>query len=165
MATWTAWHQAAGADAADTRRRGPRGLVVLAVLMAVSRASVAGAQGPPTQLVLPLLATLALGRSMFDLHASDGMGSAPGYARGGVPAKPRFIPSFLSIPDLYAVDVTDRDPPQFAAPVDRSKMLSLNLLPRSLSRDRSLSVVYDTESLPAFHDTSRLLRLEFEVDF
>src|SRR5262245_16830265 len=164
MATWASWH-AAGARRADSGRRPPRGGLVLAALFAVSNATVAVAEGPPTQLVLPLLATLALGRSVFDLRVNNGITGRPGLAPGGVPAKPKFIPSFLSIPDLYAVDVTERDPPQFAAPVDRSKMLSLNLLPRSLSRDRSLSVVYDTESLPAFHDTSRLLRLEFEVDF
>ena len=63
------------------------------------------------------------------------------------------------------MDVSDRDPPRFAAPVDTSKMLSLNLLPRSLALNRSLSVVYDTESLPALRDSSRLLRLEFELDF
>jgi len=166
MATWTAWHPG-GARAAVARRRAPHGLVVLALLaLGTLRAGVAVAgEAPPTQFVLPLLATLALGRSVFDLRANNGITSAPVFARGGVPAKPNFVPSFLSIPDLYAVDVTDRDPPRFAEPVDRHKQLSLNLLPRSLSSDRSLSVVYDTENLPAFRDTSRLIRLKFEVDF
>jgi hypothetical protein len=142
---------------------------MLAVVLASFRATGAAAEGPPTQLVLPLLATLAIGRSMFQLQVShevsDTVAHQLGFARGEVPAKPTFIPSFLTIPDLYAVDVTDRDPPRFAAPVDSDKMLSLNLLPRSLSVNRSLSVVYDTESLPAFRDTSRLLRLELELDF
>jgi len=164
MATWTAWHPG-GAQVADTGRRKLRGVLMLAVLLATFRVTGAAAEGPPSQLVLPLLATLALGRSMFQLQMTDTATPRLGFSRGEVPAKPTFIPSFLSIPDLYSVDVTDRDPPGFAAPVDTSKMLSLNLLPKSLSVNRSLSVVYDTESLPAFRDTSRLLRLEFEVDF
>lgn len=164
MATWTAWHPG-GAQVADAGRRKLRGALMLAVLLATFRATGAAAEGPPTQLVLPLLATLALGRSMFQVQMTDTATPRLGFAPGEVPAKPTFVPSFLTIPDLYSVDVTDRDPPRFAAPVDSSKMLSLNLLPKSLSVNRSLSVVYDTESLPAFRDTSRLLRLEFEVDF
>jgi hypothetical protein len=129
---------------------------MLALLLATVRASVAGAQVPPAQLVLPLLATLAMGRSVYELQMTDTITHPLGFARDQLPGKPTFIPSFLSIPDLYSVDVSDRDPPRFAAPVDTSKMLSLN---------RSLSVVYDTESLPALRDSSRLLRLEFELDF
>jgi hypothetical protein len=138
---------------------------MLALLLATVRASVAGAQVPPAQLVLPLLATLAMGRSVYELQMTDTITHPLGFARDQLPGKPTFIPSFLSIPDLYSVDVSDRDPPRFAAPVDTSKMLSLNLLPRSLALNRSLSVVYDTESLPALRDSSRLLRLEFELDF
>jgi hypothetical protein len=139
---------------------------MLAVLLAILRGSVADAMGPPpVHLALPLLATLAMGRSFYELRMTDTVGHPLGFARDQLPAKPTFIPSFLSIPDLYSVDVADRDPPRFAAPVNSSKMLSLNLLPRSLSRDRSLSIVYDTESLPAFRDSSRLMRLEFEIDF
>jgi hypothetical protein len=138
---------------------------MLALLLATLRASVAGAQVPPAQLVLPLLATLAMGRSVYELQMTDTITHPLGFARDQLPGKPTFIPSFLSIPDLYSVDVSDRDPPRFAAPVDTSKMLSLNLLPRSLALNRSLSVVYDTESLPALRDSSRLLRLEFELDF
>jgi hypothetical protein len=164
MATWTAWHPD-GAHVADAGRRKLRSALMLAVLVVTLRATGAAAEAPPSQLVLPLLATLALGRSMFQLQMDDSVMPRLGFARGEVPAKPTFIPSFLSIPDLYSVDVTDRDPPRFAAPVDTSKMLSLNLLPKSLSVNRSLSVVYDTESLPAFRDTSRVLKLEFEVDF
>jgi hypothetical protein len=138
---------------------------MLALLLATLRASVASAEGPPAQLVLPLLATLAMGRSVYELQMTDTITHPLGFARDQLPGKPTFIPSFLSIPDLYSVDVSDRDPPRFAAPVDTSKMLSLNLLPRSLALNRSLSVVYDTESLPALRDSSRLLRLEFELDF
>jgi hypothetical protein len=163
MATWTAWHPV-GAHAADAGSRQTLRLLMLAVL-ATLRASVADAAGPPAQLVLPLLATLAMGRSVYELQMTDTIAHPLGFARDQLPAKPTFIPSFLSIPDLYSVDVTDRDPPRFAAPVDSSKMLSLNLLPRGLALDRSLSVVYDTESLPAFRDASRLMRLEFELDF
>jgi hypothetical protein len=164
MATWTAWHPE-GAHGANVRHGQSRRVLTLAVLLVAFRASAGNAEGPPTQLVLPLLATLAMGRSMYEFHVSETLANPFGFARGELPAKPTFIPSFLTVPDLYAVDVTDRDPKRFAAPVDRSKMLSLNLLPRSLSVDRSLSVVYDTESLPALRDSSRLLRLEFEVDF
>lgn len=164
MATWTAWHPG-GAHTADAGSRHSRRLTMLAVLLATLRAGVADAAGPPVQLALPLLATLAMGRSFYELRMTDTIGHSLGFARDQLPAKPTFIPSFLSIPDLYSVDVTDRDPPRFAAPVDSTKMLSLNLLPRSLALNRSLSVVYDTESLPALRDSSRLLRLEFELDF
>jgi hypothetical protein len=44
-------------------------------------------------------------------------------------------------------------------------MLSPNRAPRSLALDRPRPVVDDTESLPALRDSSRLLRLEFELDF
>lgn len=164
MATWHAWHPG-GAHAAAAGARQSRRILMLALLLATLRASVAGAQVPPAQLVLPLLATLAMGRSVYELQMTDTITHHLGFARDQLPGKPTFIPSFLSIPDLYSVDVTDRDPPRFAAPVDSSKMLSLNLLPRSLALNRSLSVVYDTESLPALRDSSRLLRLEFELDF
>ncbi|HJW70809.1 MAG TPA: hypothetical protein VJ829_15770 [Candidatus Binatia bacterium] len=164
MATWTAWHPDRG-HGANVRHGHSRRVLTLVVLLVAVRASTGNAEGPPTQLVLPLLATLAMGRSVYELHVRETSAHAFGFARGDLPAKPTFIPSFLTIPDLYAVDATDRDPKRFAAPVDRNKMLSLNLLPRSLSVDRSLSVVYDTENVPALRDSSRLLRLEFEVDF
>jgi hypothetical protein len=164
MATCTAWHPDRG-HGANVRHGQSRRVLTLAVLLVAVRASAGNAEGPPTQLVLPLLATLAMGRSVYELHVSETFAHPFGFARGDLPAKPTFIPSFLTIPDLYAVDVTDRDPKRFAAPVDRNKMLSLNLLPRSLSVDRSLSVMYDTENVPALRDSSRLLRLEFEVDF
>jgi len=164
MATWTAWHPD-GAHEANVRHGHSRRVLMLTVLLVAFQASAGNAEGPPTQLVLPLLATLAMGRSVYQLHVSGSSAHPFGFARGELPAKPTFIPSFLTIPDLYAVDVSDRDPRRFAAPVDRNKLLSLNLLPKSLSVDRSLSVVYETESLPALSNTSRLLRLQFEVDF
>jgi hypothetical protein len=138
---------------------------LLMIVLGILHSDVATAEGPRVDLILPLIATLTLGQSV--LAVAGGGATADRLAPLGqtVPREPGFIPGFISIPDLYAVDVAEREAPRFAEPVDRSKKAALNLLPRSLSAGRSLSVIYDTESLPAFRDSSRLLRLDLELDF
>ncbi len=81
------------------------------------------------------------------------------------PWRPSFLPASFAIPDLYAVDPGDRDPPVFAAPVDGTRYGALNLLPRRMGRLRALSLVYERESLPGPGDSSSLIRLELEVGF
>jgi hypothetical protein len=137
---------------------------LLMIVLGILHSDVATAEGPGVDLILPLIATLTLGQSVLAV-AGGATADRLGALGQTVPRKPGFIPGFISIPDLYAVDVADREAPRFAEPVDRSKKAALNLLPRSLSAGRSLSVIYDTESLPAFRDSSRLLRLDLELDF
>lgn len=140
---------------------GGRVMLVVVVIASLRTHATAG-DVPPPQLVLPLLTTLALGRSVVDLHLGGGRGSVATLVSQG---KVSFLPSNLTIPDLYAVDVADRDAPRFAAPIDRDTYLRLNLLPARFSDGKALSVIYDTETLPALGDNRRLLRLELKLKF
>jgi hypothetical protein len=144
------------------RSAGPglRGLIVALVALALRGHAVAG--GPPSvHLALPVLTTLALGRSVLDVAS----GEEPLGFRAQARAALSFLPSALRVPDLYAVDVADRDPARFAAPIDRTTYAAFNLLPRSLSAGRSLSILYATEGVPAMRKTSALFGLKFAVDF
>jgi len=116
------------------------------------------------QLLLPLLTTVALGRSFVEKHAGNGV-TEPGAPRLSGRQVLRYLPSLLTVPDLYAVDVAEREPHRFAAPVDRTTYLSFNLLPSRLLGGSSLSLSYATESLPAMRETGRLLRLKFQCEF
>jgi hypothetical protein len=148
------------------RKAGARGgaLALALVLAVLSGRQAAAADAPPVHLLLPLLTTVALGRSIADKPFDRG---AMRYLESlrGMRATPTLLPRFLWIPDLYAVDVADRDPRRFAEPVDRDTYFKLNLLPSSLSESRALSVVYDRESLPALGASSNMLRLELRLDF
>ncbi len=115
-------------------------LVSTTLVVVLLRASSAWADGPP-QLLLPLLAALAMGRSALELHATSKEATIPGAPRLG------FIPSAIRIPDLYAIDVAERDPRRYAEPVDRDNQVALNLLPRR-HRGMMLKLSYDTEELP-----------------
>lgn len=110
------------------------------------------AESASPQLLLPLLGALAVTRSAFLLQ-----GSRPQTA-----ALRRLLPDSLHIPDLYALDV-DRDPPRFADPVDRDKLVSFDLLPRPV-RGAMLSLSYDDEST-RIGESSKLFRLVFELRF
>ena len=137
------------------------GLAAAAVL-ATSTPAVAGGE-LPAQLILPVLASVALGRSVTSAAAR-----VPG-DRTGIIGRSTFLsllPASLTIPDLYAVDVAEREPQGFATPVERKSYGSFNLLPARFAGDsRSLSVGYATESPPAMRDTSSLLRVWFELRF
>ena len=145
-----------------TRSAGRGVQCMITALVALALRGHASAAGPPPiHLALPVLTTLALGRSVLD--------GAGGEESLGFRARARaalsFLPSALRVPDLYAVDVADRDPARFAAPIDRTTYLSFNLLPRRLSVGRSLSILYATEGAPAMRKTSPLFGLKFSVDF
>jgi hypothetical protein len=137
--------------------------IVLAVL--TLRGNVAASQVPPAHLVLPLLTTLAFGRSFLEMRLNAGVSEPPGAFRDRARAALGFLPASLTIPDLYVVDVAEREPRRFAAPLDRTTYGSFNLLPARLSGGRSLSAKYSTESPPAFGESQMLLRLVFEVKF
>lgn len=117
---------------------------------------------PPIQLALPLITTLALGHSFMEARL-DGDGRA-GF-RDRARAALGLLPAALRVPDLYVVNITERDPAPFAAPLDRTTYASFNLLPRRFSQGRSLSVLYATEGVPALRATSTLFGLNFSLDF
>lgn len=77
----------------------------------------------------------------------------------------RLLPASLAIPDLYAVDVGEREPPRFAAPLDETGYGAINVLPAPLRRGRALSLGYLTETPPLAGDSRWRLRLSFEVRF
>ena len=135
--------------------------MITALVALALRGHASAAGPPPIHLALPVLTTLALGRSVLDGTADEESLGFRARARAAL----SFLPSALRVPDVYAVDVADRDPARFAAPIDRTTYLSFNLLPRRLSVGRSLSILYATEGAPAMRKTSPLFGLKFSVDF
>jgi len=133
-----------------------------AALVALALRGHAAAGGAPSiHLALPVLTTLALGRSVLDVAGDE----QPLGFRARARAALSVLPSALRVPDRYALDVAARDPASFAAPIDRTTYVSFNLLPRRLSANRSLSILYATEGVPALRRTSPLFGLKFSVDF
>lgn len=126
--------------------------MLLAVGIGAAVPGRAYAESASPQLLLPLLGALAVTRSAFFLHTS----------RPPAAAFRRMLPDSLHIPDLYALDV-ERDPPRFADPVDRDKLVSFDLLPRPV-RGGMLSLSYDDEST-RIGESSKLFRLVFELRF
>jgi hypothetical protein len=149
---------------APSRRpvRGITHITVAALLLVASRGSAAAGGAPPIQLVLPLITTLAVGHSFMEAQLD---GDGPAGFRNRARAALSFLPAALRVPDLYVLDITDRDPPPFAAPLDRTTYASFNLLPRRYSQGRSLSVLYATEGVPALRNTSTLFGLKFSLEF
>ena len=144
---------------ARSARHGTQCLIAALVALALRGQAIAG-EPPPIHLALPLLTTLALGRSALDVANGDKSVGFRARARAAL----GLLPSALHVPDRYAVDVTDRDPARFAAPIDRTTYASFNLLPRRFS-GRSLSLLYATEGVPAMRKTSPLFGLKLSVDF
>jgi len=134
-------------------------LIAALVALALRGHAIAG-DPPPIQLALPVLTTLALGRSVLDVANGEKSVGFRARARAAL----SLLPSALHVPDRYAMDVTDRDPARFAAPIDRTTYASFNLLPRRFS-GRSLSLLYATEGVPAMRKTSPLFGLKLSVDF
>src|SRR6516162_2187159 len=132
---------------ARSAARGMQCGIAVLVALALRGHAIAG-DPPPIHLALPVLTTLALGRSALDVTN----GEAPAGFRARARAALGLLPSALHVPDRYAVDVADRDPARFAAPIDRTTYASFNLLPRRLS-SRSLSILYATEGVPAMRKT------------
>lgn len=132
------------------------GLVLTVALLLPIRSAHAEGAGP---LILPLAVAIAIGQSAAALHA----GSSAAWtarARSGLRAA---LPPQLWIPDLYQVDL-DRDPPRFAAPIDRDKMVGLKVLPRRW-HGLMLSVSFDTDSPAPMGRSSQVGSVVLDVEF
>src|SRR5262249_54774461 len=155
----------ASARARSRRSRRSRGIarVGVAALVLVALRGSAGAGGaPPVQLAPPPITTPAFRPSIIPGRLeADGPGPFRVQARAAL----GFLPAGLRVPDRYVVDVAERDPAPFAAPLDRTTYAAFNLLPRRFSDGRSLSILYATEGVRALRDTSTLFGLRFSVDF
>lgn len=155
---------ASPASARARSRQPARGIaptaVAALVLVALRGNAVAGGV-PPIHLALPLITTLAFGHSFMEVSLD---GDGPLGFRDRTRAALGFLPAALRVPDLYVLDVAERDPAPFAAPLDRTTYASFNLLPRRFSHGRSLSVLYATEGVRALRNTSTLFGLKFSVD-
>src|SRR5262245_41922404 len=166
MTTASAPYHRAEARSCETwsfRRVGA--VAVALILLSSHRNAVAGGAPSPVHLALPLLTSLAFGRSFLELHLLSGIDGQRAGFRDRARAALGFLPSALRVPDLYAVDVAEREPLRFAAPVDHTTYASFNLLPRRLAQGRSLSMSYATESLPAMGQTRAFVGLTFAIDF
>jgi hypothetical protein len=123
---------------------------------------------PPVHLALPVLTTLAIGRPFLEARLGAGTDDdrSAGF-RTRARAALGFLPAALRVPDRYVVDVAERAPAGFAAPIDHTTYLAFNLLPGRLSRAGSLSVslTYATEGVRALRETSRLVGLNLGVEF
>src|SRR5262249_11032058 len=135
--------------------------VAVVVLIAL-RGSAGAGVAPPVELVLPVITSLAFGHSIMQAHIDA---AGPGTFRDRARAPLGFLPAGLRVPDRYVVDVAERDPAPFAAPLDRTTYAAFDLLPRRFSDGRSLSILYATEGVRALRDTSTLFGLRFSVDF
>jgi hypothetical protein len=122
----------------------------LVLIASVLHARPARAENTRPTLILPLVAALAIGRSVVALHTA-------------VTTTPSFrdrLPKQLVIPDGYEIDF-GRDPRRFADPVDRDKLVGFDLLPRR-QFGAMLSFSYDEESRPIADRGSDLFRLQLE---
>lgn len=136
-----------------SRSRRAARILLAAVVAATTLSTRAFAEPASPQLILPLIAALAVGRSALEVHAA---------ARSEASGLRAMLPKSLHIPDGYEIDF-DRDPPRFADPVDRDQRVSLDLLPRPV-RGAMVKFSYDEESAP-LGDGADLLRVVIERRF
>jgi len=122
-------------------------------------ASPAFADGPG-RLVSPLIQMLAISGGMAHAQMRGGPLTMPdqpppvaGYS---------IIPPRVEIPDGYEIDLVS-DPPRWCEPVDRSNLVSFDLLGGPTKRF-TLALRYDSEH-KEIGDGSDLLRLKFEYRF
>jgi len=73
------------------------------------------------------------------------------------------VPHRVEIPDGYAVNL-DTGPPMFVAPVDRNRMVALDLLGRERG-GWTAEAAYDEEKRGPFQGTADVLRLVVEYHF
>ena len=114
-----------------------------------------------SSLLLPITMALAIAGSAAEVQAAAPQHPFNNLAAPPPPRRLQFLPRRLVIPDGYALD-DDRDPPMFAAPVNRDRLVALDLVddPR---HHMSASLAFDEESHHPLGHTDDVMR--FVVDF
>ena len=113
------------------------------------------------QLLLPLVAAMAFGVSA--VQEPEAPASAVPFTTPAPPRRKSLLPSRLQIPDGYAIDV-DRNPPRFVTPVDRDRIVGLDLMGRP-RHGWTASLTYDEESRHPLPGSGELFRLIFKRRF
>ena len=113
------------------------------------------------QLLLPIVSAMAFGVSAVEAahsaHPASLATPAPTRENGG------HLPRRLRIPDGYAVDI-ERDPPRFASPVDRDRIVGFDVLQRP-RRGMTASLNYDEERRGPFPGSGEVVRFVVELRF
>ena len=126
-------------------------------------APIALAEGE-AQLILPLVSAMALGVAAAQATRTPPTGaSSLGVSPPPRPGAVSLIPQRIEIPDGYAVDV-DTDPPRFVAPVDRNRIVGVDLFGRP-RRGWTACAAYDEEKRGPFKGTADVLRFVVEYHF
>ena len=143
-----------------TAARNALGALLIAQAMI---APIALAEGE-AQLLLPLVSAMALGVAAAE--ATRAQPSSPSPLTVSPPPRAgavALLPRRLSIPDGYAADV-DTGPPRFVDPVDRDRIVALDLLGRP-RHGWTAWAAYDEEKRGPFKGTADVLRLVLEFHF
>ena len=127
-------------------------------------APIALAEGE-AQLILPLVSAMAFGVAAAQATRAQSSNSAPPLtvAPPPRPGAVSLLPHRLDIPDGYAEHL-DSGPPRFVAPVDRDRVVGLDLL-GGQRRGWTAEAAYDEEKRGPFHGTADVLRIVLEYRF
>jgi len=124
------------------------------------------------QLVLPLVSAMAFGVAAAEATREQPASVSPLTAASlppltaAPPPRPgavSLLPHRISIPDGYAEDI-DTDPPRFVEPVNRDRIVALDLLGRPRGGWTAWAA-YDEEKRGPFKGTADVLRLVVEFHF
>src|SRR6266849_3304834 len=110
------------------------------------------------QLILPLMRAMAFGFAAAEAARSQSAGAPPlTVAPPPRPGAASLLPNRISIPDGYAEDI-DSGPPRFVEPVDRDRIVAVDLLGRP-RRGWTAWAAYDEEKRGPFKGTADVLRV------
>jgi hypothetical protein len=119
------------------------------------------------QLVLPLMTVMALGMQAIESPPPPPPpAAAPTQPLGAVPPpshRSSVLPERLLIPDGYVIDLY-RGLPHYAAPVDRDRIVGLDLLSRP-RHGFTAALVYDQETRQPMQRTGEVFRFVIERRF
>ena len=116
------------------------------------------------QLVLPIMSAMAFGVAAAEATREQPASVPP--LTAAPPSRPgavSLLPHRISIPDGYADDF-DTDPPRFVDPVNRDRIVALDLLGRPRG-GWTACAAYDEEKRGPFKGTADVLRLVVEFHF
>ena len=127
-------------------------------------APIALAEGE-AQLILPLMSAMAFGVAAAEATREQSASVSPSLTATPPPRRgaASLLPHRVSIPDGYAEDV-DTDPPRFVDPVNRDRIVALDLLGRPRGGWTAYAA-YDEEKRGPFKGTADVLRFVVEFHF